>query len=392
MRTRHLALIVTLAILTAGCGGTAGPAATSSPTAAAVTTAAATAEPFDEAAYLAAAKNEPPLVSLSNSGSITKLTAVFKEKYGLEVKGTKANTPTQVQQVTREVQANKVTLGVLMIEDGGIVQAQLMAQGYVENYVPPDMRKSIPQEWQSPLVYQWDANVLTYNPEVGPTCPVKNLWELTEPAWAGKVSIKDPLNTPQHITWFSFIVNEPAAGQLAAAYQQKYGKPLQTTEKNAGYEFLKRLAANKLIIAATSDNDVAAAVGASGQKSPPVGWMSLAKYGEAPAAGQKLAVCKGVQPSLGFAYPRYLVIVKNTPSPNAAKLFIHFLMTEPGIAPFIDDHGGYSGNKDIRPGKVEFIGSLDEWQKSLIFLDAKYNDRGWQMKDDLADLWRLNVK
>lgn len=397
MIRRYLAFIAVAAILAGACGGEATPATTAVPTvaAAAAATAAATAAPaetFDEAALLAAAKNEPPLVTLNNSGSVTAIAKAFTAKYGLEVKGTKANTPTQVQQVTREVQSGKVALGVLSIEDGAIVQSQLIAQGYVENYVPGDMAKSIPKEWQNPLVQFWDGNVLTYNPGVGSTCPITNVWELTDPAWSGRVAVKDPLSTPQHITWFSFLVNEPYAGMLATAYQQKYGKALQTSEKNAGYEFIKRLAGNKLIISATSDSDTAASVGAPGQKSPPVGVMSLAKYGEAPGKGQKLAVCKGVQPLLGFAYPRYAVIVKGTPSPNAAKLYVHFLMTEAGAAPFMDEHGGFSANTAVRAGKVEFVGTREEWQKTLVFLDPAHNDRAWKLKDSLEDLWRLNVK
>jgi iron(III) transport system substrate-binding protein len=217
------------------------------------------------------------------------------------------------------------------------------------------------------------------------------MWDLTDPAWKGKVAIKDPLNTPQLITWFSLLVNDPAATKLADAYKAKYGSALQTTEKNAGYEFLKRLAGNKLIIG-KSDDDAAASVGAPGQKAPPVGLMSLGKHGEAPGKGNKLAVCKGVQPYLGFAYPRYAVIVKNTPSPNAAKLYVHFLMTIDGAGPSIDDHGGFSGNPDVRAGKVEFVGNRDEWQKTLLFLDPALNERGWTLREPLTDFWRLNVK
>jgi iron(III) transport system substrate-binding protein len=386
-RPRVLATGAVLAILAAACGGTT-PAVTTSATASALP--AASVEPFDEAALVAAAKNEPPLVALNNSGIVTTLAADFEKKYGLKMSGTKADTPTQVQQVTREVQSGNVKLGVLSIEDGATVQSQLIAQGYVQNYVPGDMVKSIPKEWQSPLVQYWDANIVTYNSELA-SCPVSNVWDLTDAAWKGKVAIKDPLNTPQLITWMSFLTNEPVAGQLAAAYQQKYGSALQTTEKNAGFEFIKRLAGNKPILG-KSDDDAAAAVGAPGQKAAPVGLMSLGTHGEAPGKGNKLGVCKGIQPFLGFAYPRYAVIVKGTPSPNAAKLYVHFLMTVDGVGPSMDDHGGFSANADVRPGKVEFVGTRDVWQKSLVFLDPAFNDRAWQARENLSDFWRLNLK
>jgi iron(III) transport system substrate-binding protein len=386
---RTLAIIATGAIVAVACGGTAPATSSAAPaTAAAVPT--ATVEPFDEAKLLAAAKSEPPLVALNNSGIVTTIAQLFEQKYGLKVNGTKADTPTQVQQVTREVQSGNVKLGVLSIEDGATVQQQLIAQGFVENYVPGDMVKSVPKEWQNPLVQYWDANVITYNSELS-SCPVNNVWDLTDAAWKGRVAIKDPLNTPQLISWFSFLVNEPVAGNLAKAYQTKYGSALQTTEKNAGYEFIKRLAANKPIIG-KSDDDAAAAVGAPGQKNAPVGMMSLGKHGEAPGKGNKLGVCKGIQPFLGFAYPRYAVIVKGTPSPNAARLYVHFLMSVDGVAPSMDDHGGFSANTDVRAGKVEFVGARDYWQQNLTFLDPAFNARAWEAREPLSDFWRLNLK
>src|SRR5438094_125017 len=187
---RLLAFGAAAAILAAACGGTTPTTTTTSATASALP--AASVEPFDEAKLLAAAKNEPPLVAVNNSGIVTTIAQLFEQKDGLQVNGTKAR-------------------------------------------------------------------------------------------------------------------------------QQKYGSWRQTTEKNAGYEFIKRLAANKPILG-KSDDDAAAAVGAPGQKAAPVGMMSLGKHGEAPGKGNKLGVCKGIQPFLGFAYPRYAVIVKGTPSPNAARL------------------------------------------------------------------------
>jgi iron(III) transport system substrate-binding protein len=392
MVLRSLALIASVALIAVACGGTQAPTAGSAAPATTAATAASTqaGDVFDEAALLAAAKNEPPLVTLNNSGIVTQVAAAFKAKYGLEVKGTKANTPTQVQQVTREVQSGNVTLGVLSIEDGATVQAQLLGQGYVINYVPSDLAPNINKEWQNPLVQFFDGNVFTYNAELA-SCPIKNVWDITEPEWKGKFAWKDPLTTPQLITWMSLIVSDDNPAKLEAAYKQKYGTDLKTTEKNAGYELIKRIAANKPILAG-ADDDAAAAVGAPGQKSPPVGLMSLAKHGEAPGKGQKLAVCKGVSPFWGYAYPRYTVIVKGTPSPNAAKLYVHFILTRDGTGPSIDDHGGIPALSTVTPGKAEFVGSREDWEKNLVFLLPKYNQRAFEMAQPLADFWRVNIK
>ncbi len=384
---RFLGIIATGLVVLAACGGGGPSAPAASPSARAQPT--ATAETFDEAALVAAAKKEPPLATLNNSGIVTTLAKDFETKYGIKVNGTKADSPTQVQQVTREVQSGNVQLGVLSIEDGALVQAQLLAQKVVDNYVPEDMAKSIPAEWQTPLVQLWDAKVVGYNPDSYPSCPVSNIWDLTDAKWKGKVAMREPLLTPEEITWFSWLVTGENAGKLAAAYQQKYGSALQTTEKNAGYEFLKRFAANKLILG-KSDDDSAAAVGAPKQKEAPVGVMSLGKFSEAPGKGNKLAVCKAVQPWIGYAYPRYAVIVHNTPSLNTAKLYVHYLMTAAGAGASINEHGGFSANSAVPPGQNEFVGTRDEWQKSLVFLAPSGNDRGWQLRQSLEDFWRLD--
>jgi iron(III) transport system substrate-binding protein len=396
MGSRLLAWVSLGAIVAVACGGGTAPAGASgappASAATAATTVAATAqvEQFDEAKLLEAAKKEPALVTLNNSGIVTQVAEAFTKKYGLQVKGTKANTPTQVQQVTREVQSGNVTLGVLSIEDGATVQAQLLAQGFVVNYVPSDLAPNIQKEWQNPLIQFFDGNVFTYNTEVG-SCPIKNVWDVTDPEWKGRFAWKDPLTTPQLLTWMSMLVSDEMPGKLEAAYKQKYGTDLKTTEKNAGYEWIKRVAANKPILT-QADDDAASAVGAPGQKSPPVGLMSLAKHGEAPGKGQKLSVCKGIAPFWGYAYPRYAVIAKGTPSPNAAKLYVHFILTRDGTGPSIDDHGGIPALSTVTPGKTEFVGTREDWQKNLTFLEPKFNQRAWDLSQALADFWRVNLK
>jgi iron(III) transport system substrate-binding protein len=280
---------------------------------------------------------------------------------------------------------------VLSIEDGALVEARLIPQRFVDNWVPPDMLNSIPKEWQNPLVQIWDAKVVAYNPEAYGACPINNIWDLTDPKWRGKVALRDPLDTPEEITWFSWLTTDDNARKLAAAYQQRYGNALQTREKNAGYEFIVRLAANQPIVT-KSDNDSASSVGAPGQKEAPVGIMSLGKFSEAPPQGEKLAPCKSIRPWIGYAYPRYAVIVHNTPSPNAAKLYVHYLMTAEGAAPTINQHGGFSANLDVAPGRNEHLGPREFWEKNLIFLTPGGNDRAWQMRERLSDLWRLNRK
>jgi len=65
--------------------------------------------------------------------------------------------------------------------------------------------------------------------------------------------------------------------QVRDAYQQQFGKPLQTDEKSATAAFVKALAGNSVLLT-HSDNDAASAIGAPDGKTDFVGLVSTAKF------------------------------------------------------------------------------------------------------------------
>lgn len=353
----------------------------------------AVAQAFDVQRLVEAARQEREFVVLSNSGLITDIAKKFSEKYGIKAVGIKANSLAQVQRVTREMASGAPTVGALIIEDGPAVQELLLRRGYVENWVPPDLTSVIPKEWQNPLVAVWSAKVLTYNPSSYRNCPVASLWDLTFPQWAGKVAFKDPLEAPEMITWFSWLTTPEYARSLQTAYQRRTGGVLEIREQNAGYEFIRRLAMNRPILG-QSDDDVSAAIGAPGQKEAPVGIVSLAKFAQATAKGESLAACVNAFPFIGWAYPRHIVITKKSPAPNAARLFVHYVMTGEGARPFIDFYGEFHANPKVAVSETEgkFLGPRAFWKRYVVFLEPRGNERAWRMREELTDFWRLNYR
>lgn len=347
----------------------------------------ASAEAFDLDALIAAAQAEGALSAWNSSGIVEDEAAAFAERYGIPAEGLKLDEAEQADRVARESEAGNVTVSVLAISDGGILAGRLRPEGYVENWVPPDAAADIPAEWQDPLTQLWKSNLVYYNTEANPDgCPISNIWQLTDPEWRGKVAIQDPLGEPKYIDWFSYLVGEQADA-LAAAYEAQYGAPLETTEENAGYEFIKRLAANGLILT-PGDDEAAEAVGAPGQTDPPVGFFSQTKLELNEESGFKLALCGDIQPWAGFAYPKYVQLVTGGPTPNAARLFVHFLMHD-GAAIAIEE-GGYSANTSI-PMALPLPG-IDSWEDQLMFMTAANNEAAWSLRPALQDFWRLNVQ
>lgn len=372
---------------------TAAPAATKPPATAAPTTAPATAAPtsapkevFDLDALVAAAKKEGEVVAYWHSSRITNAGANFEKKYGIKVKGTKMNDAEQTERILREVDAKNVQGDVIAYDDGATLETKLLPQGYTINYVAPDLTSILPTNSQNPLIYLWQPRIFGYNTDsYGDKCPITNIWQLTEPKWRGKVIIRDPAVTTAQLSFFSAFIDKPQA--LEQAYKDLYGKPVETKEANAGWEFLKRLLKNDLLVM-KSDDEVGEAVGAAGQKDAPIGLYTLTKHRDMKAKNLKLRACLEMQPFVGYALPTYVQVIKGAPHPNAAKLFARYVMTEEGVAPWsFDDVGGFSPNPNAK-NHPDNIMTWAEWEKRMVKFD---NQTAASMRQKLLDFWLVNA-
>jgi iron(III) transport system substrate-binding protein len=348
----------------------------------------AVAEEFHLNALVEAAKKEPPIRVSSTTGKIVQQADAFTKKYGVKATGTKANAATQLEIVVREAQAKNVQVDVLQISDVPAGVAQLMPQGYVESWLPPDLSDKIAPLYQKPLVVSNEANVWAYNTQIFDSCPVKNIWELTEPNWKGKVALQDPLGKASYIDWFNQLASH-ADDKVAAAYKEKYGKDLKTEEASATAAWVKALAENGPLLT-ESDEAAAQAVGAPGQKEPFIGLVSSAKFRDNVDSGAKLGLCTGLKPYAGWMYPSLGLIAKGTDSPNAAKLFIRYLLTEEGIAPQAVD-GKISTNRDAKLPDNEPSGIAKVFDQIFPYTVASAS-KDWDARQDWQDLWRVSYR
>jgi iron(III) transport system substrate-binding protein len=346
----------------------------------------ALADDFSLDALIAAAKAEPPLAIYDSTGKIVDMAKNFAAKYGLQATGTKIKAGDQLEMVVREAQAKNVQADVFIMSDPAAVMAQLVPEKYVISWVPPDMVDKIPTVYQNPLVVVTTANVWAYNTEKNATCPVTNIWQLTEPEWKGKVAMQDPLGKAQFDDMFNQMQSHGDA-DMAAAYKELYGKDLDTSSETATAQWVKALAANAPLLT-DADEAAAEAVGAPGQKEPFMGLVSSAKFRDNTDEGFKLGICDTLKPWVGNLYAGVGVITSGTDSPNAAKLFIHYVMTGEGIAPQAED-GKMSTNPDNKLPADEPSG-LSKVLDKLMPYDISSALDDWDARQDWQDLWRLN--
>lgn len=337
-------------------------------------------------ALIAAAKQEKPINIYDSTGKIVEMAENFSAKYGLKATGMKVSANSQLEMIIREGQSNNVQGDVVLITDAPAALAQLLPEGFVENHLPADMAAKIPTQFQNPLAISTNANVWAYNTEAYDTCPVSNIWELTEPKWKGKVALVDPLTKGTYTDWFNQM-EAHGDHKVAAAYKAHFGKDLRTEEKSASAAWVKALAQNAPL-ATDGDDPVAEAVGAPGQKEPFFGLLSSAKFRDNEAKGYKLGICKDLDPWVGWTYIKLGLIASKTQSPNTAKLFVHYVLTEEGIAPQMKD-GKLPTNTDIKMPDDEPSGLMAVADK-LFGYDSSTGLSDFDRREEWQDFWRVN--
>ena len=291
----------------------------------------------DELVELATEEGEVSVYAFTSR--IATVEEAFEAAYpGIDVVATDISSTELITRLASEHSAGSATADVAYVSDAPVVVTELIAEGVLENYVPPRMAEVLPAEYQTPLVSnRLSTKVLMYNEEVHPDgSPVANLWELTEAAWAGKVVLVDPNVRGDYLD----LVTEMSlrSDEMAAAYEDHFGREIELADgvEDAGLQFVSDLYDNDAVLVDDTDT-VNAAIGALGQSSPPVGFTSYSDRRDNEDEGWALQVAAGVAPSPGIVFPAMLGLTAEASNPAAARLLIDFMMgddTETGGAGF----------------------------------------------------------
>ncbi len=326
--------------------------------------------PMTHDELVAAAKEEGTLTIYSHSSRTTTIADSFEKLYGINVDVTQLSDSEMIEKVSKEAMSDLDAADVVYCQDGSRVYPELIMTGYVMSYTPDNVKGNIiDPQYEDPLVWEVVNKVFIYNNENGGDQPLTNVWQLTEPEWSGRLQFKDPFSEAVNMNFFTMVTREDWAEKLAAAYKNLYGKDIELTTPNAGYEWIKMLYANGAVLG-KSDTTIAENVGAKGQARQLAGLFTLNKLRTAEAKNLALAPAYNVEPFSGFMYPAYVFITKNAKSPNAAKLFIEYSMTEEGWVPF-NTMGDYSPVSYLQDNSEDPL-TLSDWASQLIYEDYQW--------------------
>jgi len=344
----------------------------------------AAAESFDLDALIAAARTEAPITIYDSTSKIIEMADRFTQTYGIAVTGVKVRSPDQAEMVSREARAGNIQGDVVHLSDVPSGLLELIPQGYLESWLPPDLASDIPAGFQDPLVLVTSGKVFVHNTETHDSCPIDTIWDLTRPEWSGRFAMQDPLNTGELTDLFNQMETH-ADAEVAAAYEKEFGTPLNA-DGTATRAFVQALAANDPLLT-ENDQSVGDAVGAPGQSDGFLGLVSTAKFRDNESKGYTLGLCSDVAPMIGFTSPNLALIATGTESPNLARLWVRYVMTEDGIAPQAAD-GKISGNRSISLPDDEPSGVGAVLDRLFNFRPATAAD-DLDMRQDWQDIWRI---
>lgn len=344
-------------------------------------------KPDTTAALYEKAKSEGKVVVYSMSSRIKDIKTSFEAQYpGVVLEGYDMRNNEVEEKTAREYQAGINNVDVIFIKDSdGVLTNEFIKKGIAHKYVPQDIGSKVDDMYKKDAYSIYlETKQVFYNTEIYQTSPIKNWWDLTKPEWKGKIMLTNPTAAIETIGLFNAFVQHP--DEMAKAYKDAFGEDIKLNgTENAGYEWIKRFAANDLILTG-SDQEVTDAIGAPGQKTAPIGIATSSKIRDV-SKGKKLGLVYDIAPVTSVANPAYLAIVDNSKHVNAAKLLIRFMAGEAdgaskGLTPFLTE-GSWPTRSDVPSKDKTPLKNMKLWPEN-----AELN---YKNLDKVSNFW-ISVK
>jgi iron(III) transport system substrate-binding protein len=350
----------------------------------------------DWAAIEAAAIKEGKISIYANSGGIEDLAEAWAALYP-DIEWDGADTDGIDTKMQAEQESGNVIGDVWFNSDGHILFGKFVPNQWLWSYVPQDV--VIPEVTADRpfAIARHSTDVIGYNNKFYPDgCPVTNIWQIVEEKYSGKFFMEDPMSDVSTMAKIATFVQN--GDDMAQAYQALYGKewttdPMAATDssgqvvENAGYLFLKKLAANDAVVLDDGDMVDAAFAGLElpAGEEPGFGYTGYSSV-EATQDGElNMAPCFGLEPVMGIFKTSYLAIANNAPHPNAAKLFIRFALSEAGFEPW-NEIGSYPAAEGLPVFEDNL--PLAELRPQVWEMDPVFD---WENVSKVRDFWAASL-
>lgn len=336
----------------------------------------------------------------ATTSKMLNMVDAFMEDYpGLELDVMDLDSDEVLSKAEMEYSSGNVTADVLQTKDvNGAVFYEHYQTGIFTPYYPTDICSHIDEgllKYSLPLYSS--QSFWYYNTAAFPDGqPVDSWWQIIEKNPDGsqkyRLFCKEIGTETAYLSLFaSFIVN---SDQMAQAYEDIYGEPLEYTydpsgfafevpENNAGVEYMWRFSQMKMTFIDDGD-ELALAVHNSTADDPALALASAGKITNRDESGYDIAWCINLTPYTALLNCESLFVASGCDNPAGARLFIRYVMggtdgTSDGFAPFMKE-----GNWPVRDDMVN-----EKNPAQLNELGAIENDFGaiYAIFADCQDMW-----
>ncbi len=303
-------LVILLAGLLAGCKRTDGDGAQTE-------TVPADAYETEDELY-EKAKNEDVLVVYTVSTRIVDTKDSFEKAYpGLLVEVRDLRSPNLIEDVEDDYRKGLFECDVVLCNDNsGEFKSRLVDTGIVTTYLPADIAPHLDQS-SGTVSFLNEAEMLFYNSNKYISCPVTNLWELTDPQYAGKVYMPNPLRSFSTYAFCASVFDHKE--ELESAYTDLYGEEYDKSKGDIAEFLWTGIAANTVFT--NSSDEVMEAVG-NGDADFGFFVSSKLRY---KGLGYHMDAVYDLDPFSGCLASYSVMMAKNSKNVNSAKLFIRYL-------------------------------------------------------------------
>jgi iron(III) transport system substrate-binding protein len=317
---------------------------------------------------LASAREKVTVYSFTSR--IAKVEAAFEARFpDIDVVAVDLTASRAIARLIAEQDAGRAQVDVLYLADAPSVISRLWNEGRIETYVPARVAEALEEKHRAPLLAQrLSTKVLLYNSAIYPNgSPVSNLWELTLPAWRGRVTMVDPTQRGDYLDLFTEISLRDQ--EMAEAHLALFGAPVTPDGdlRSTGEQFLRNLFRNNPVLLSNT-TAVNNAIGGPGARHPHLGFGTYSDIRDNIGKGWALKVATDVSPAPGIAYPVILTLARGAPNPNGGRKLIDFMMgDEPpdGGLPYAPFHvvGDYPARSDLSvPAGTLPLAALGAWE------------------------------
>lgn len=332
---------------------------------------------------VAAAKEETgKFTAYGNTSRISTAMTNFIAKYGEELGLNKDNAfgTKQNDQEIYTLLANEMALennaegaSMVLVQDSATLATYRANTKMLTNYVPAFVSDSLDKKELVPLTHQYINKLFIWNNQGSDVPAFTNVWELTEAKFAGKVYFKNPNSEQVNMNFLIMLTSDEWQAKLADAYKAYFGVDYvkEAAYETIAHKWIAEFLNNVDITSYNSDTNMAAGVS---KAEGTAGLFVLSKLRDKSVTSENLTVGAwqeaSITPFAGFMYSIYAQLATNAPRPYTAMLFINYLMTEEGFAPWCTSVGGYSANTAIPP----YTGDKDIafYKNCLVVEDGAY--------------------